>query len=272
MSGTSLDGVDAVLADCTHAPPKSLAHAYRAFPDELRASLAALCTTGPDEIERSGVAARDLVHLYAAVVDDVLQRRGVARSAVRAIGAHGQTVRHRPQLGFSVQLNAPALLAELSGIDVVADFRSRDIAAGGHGAPLASLFHIAAFSGPLPRAVVNVGGISNLTGLPKAGSDEDVVGLRYRSRQPVARPLGAQTLCNAIRSRRCDCGVGPRRSTAARCLARRAILCRAAAKEQRTRALLPAVARARAAESRPRTGDGARHLDPPHRHCDRTRG
>ena len=85
----------------------------------------------------------------------------VTRSAVRAIGAHGQTVRHRPHLGFSVQLNAPALLAELSGIDVVADFRSRDIAAGGHGAPLASLFHIAAFTGPLPRAVVNVGGISN---------------------------------------------------------------------------------------------------------------
>ena len=176
MSGTSLDGVDAVLADCTHAPPKSVAHAYRTFPDELRASLTALCTTGQNEIERSGIAARDLAHLYAAVVDDVLQVAGVARSAVRAIGAHGQTVRHRPQLGFSVQLNAPALLAELTGIDVVADFRSRDIAAGGHGAPLASLFHIAAFSGPLPRAVVNVGGISNLTGLPKAGKDEDVVG------------------------------------------------------------------------------------------------
>ncbi|MEO8186492.1 MAG: anhydro-N-acetylmuramic acid kinase [Burkholderiaceae bacterium] len=176
MSGTSLDGVDAVLADCTHAPPKSLVHAYRAFPDELRASLTALCTTGLDEVERCGVAAGDLVRLYAAVVDDVLQMAGVARSAVRAIGAHGQTVRHRPQLGFSVQLNAPALLAELSGIDVVADFRSRDIAAGGHGAPLASLFHIAAFSGPQPRAVVNVGGICNLTGLPKAGKDGDVVG------------------------------------------------------------------------------------------------
>ena len=176
MSGTSLDGVDAVLADCTRAPPKSLAHAYRAFPDDLRASLTALCISGPDEIERSGVAARDLVHLYAAGVDDVLRMAGVARSVVRAIGAHGQTVRHRPQLGFSVQLNAPALLAELSGIDVVADFRSRDIAAGGHGAPLASLFHIAAFSGPLPRAVVNIGGISNVTGLPKAGDDERVIG------------------------------------------------------------------------------------------------
>ncbi len=133
--------------------------------------------SGPDEIERSGVAARDLAHLYAAVSSTMFCRRAdVARSAVRAIGAHGQTVRHRPQLGFSVQLNAPALLAELSAIDVVADFRSRDIAAGGHGAPLASLFHIAAFSGASPRAVINVGGISNLTGLPKQRRRGTVVG------------------------------------------------------------------------------------------------
>ena len=272
MSGTSLDGVDAVLADCTHAPPKSLAHAYRAFPDELRASLAALCTTGPDEIERSGVAARDLVQLYAAVVDDVLQMAGVARSAVRAIGAHGQTVRHRPQLGFSVQLNAPALLAELSGIDVVADFRSRDIAAGGHGAPLASLFHIAAFSGPLPRAVVNVGGISNLTGLPKAGSDEDVVGfdigpgnllLDHWAHKHFAMPFdrdGAIAMSSRADQPLLDA------------LLAEPFFAAAAAKEQRSRALLPHVARARAAESRPRTGDGSSHLDPPHRHCDRTCG
>ena len=176
MSGTSLDGVDAVLADCGGTFPKSLAHSYRAFPAELRDSLTSLCASGPDEIERCGIAARDLAHLYASVVNDVLQSARLTHSALRAIGAHGQTIRHRPNLGFSVQLNAPALLAELSGIDVVADFRSRDLAAGGHGAPLASLFHIAAFSGPLPRAVVNVGGISNLTGLPKAGDDGVVIG------------------------------------------------------------------------------------------------
>ena len=176
MSGTSLDGVDAVLADCAHAPPKLLAHVYRPFSADLRDSLGSLCSTGPNEIERSGIAARDLAHLYAGVVEEVLQRAGVPRSEVRAIGAHGQTVRHRPLLGFSVQLNAPSLLAELSSIDVVADFRSRDIAAGGHGAPLASLFHIAAFSGELPRAVVNVGGISNLTGLPKRGDAGTVIG------------------------------------------------------------------------------------------------
>ena len=176
MSGTSVDGVDAVLADCSSAPPRSLAHAYRAFSDELRVTLIQLCSPGPDEIERCGVAARELTQVYAAAVEDVLRAAGVARSLVRAIGAHGQTVRHRPQWAFSVQLNAPSLLAELAGIDVVADFRSRDMAAGGQGAPLASQFHIAAFGGPLPRAVVNIGGISNLTGLPGAGDAAPVIG------------------------------------------------------------------------------------------------
>ena len=175
MSGTSLDGIDAVLADCSSAPPQTLAHAYRAFGADLRAELAALCTSGPDEIERAGVCALQLVRLYAAVVNDVLHAAGVAPTAVRAIGAHGQTVRHRPQHGYSVQLNAPALLAELTGIAVVADFRSRDLAAGGQGAPLASLFHLAAFRGLQPRAVVNIGGISNLTGLPGADGG-DIVG------------------------------------------------------------------------------------------------
>jgi anhydro-N-acetylmuramic acid kinase len=174
MSGTSLDGVDAVLADCSTSPPRTLAHAHRAFADDLRASLAALCTSGSDEIERAGVASRALARVYAASVDDLLSAAGVARSSVRAIGAHGQTVRHRPGLCFSIQLNAPALLAELTAIDVVADFRSRDIAAGGQGAPLAPIFHQVAFSAAAPRAVVNIGGISNLTALP--GDDAPVIG------------------------------------------------------------------------------------------------
>ena len=176
MSGTSLDGVDAVLADCSTTPPCAIAHAHRAFGADLRAALVGLCTCGPDEIERAGVAAVQLAQMYAACVADLLQKAGVARSAVRAIGAHGQTVRHRPHLGFSVQLNAPAQLAESAGIDVVADFRSRDIAAGGQGAPLASMFHVAAFSGPAPRAVINIGGISNLTGLPGHAVDGRAIG------------------------------------------------------------------------------------------------
>ena len=175
MSGTSLDGVDAVLADCSSAPPRAIAHAHRPFGNDLRAALVGLCTSGSDEIERAGVAASQLEQMYAACVEELLQKAGVAGTAVRAIGAHGQTVRHRPHLGFSVQLNAPAQLAEAAGIDVVADFRSRDIAAGGQGAPLASIFHVAAFSGQDPRAVVNIGGISNLTGLPGRNAPESRV-------------------------------------------------------------------------------------------------
>jgi len=175
MSGTSLDGVDAVLADCSASPPVTLAHRYQPFSEALRTKLAGLCASGLDEIERAGSAARELAHVYATGVDALLQTSGVARASVRAIGAHGQTVRHRPQLGFSTQLNAPAWLAELTGIDVVADFRSRDIAAGGHGAPLASLFHVAAFGVAQPRAVINLGGISNLTGLPGTRAREDEV-------------------------------------------------------------------------------------------------
>lgn len=174
MSGTSLDGIDAVLADCGPSPPRLIAHHHRPFPDALRDELASLCVPGPDEIERSGLAAQKLTQEYAQAVQQLLAGAGVARDSIRAIGAHGQTIRHRPDLGFTVQLNAPSLLAELTGIDVIADFRSRDVAAGGHGAPLVPAFHAAAFSSEAPRAVVNLGGISNLTGLP--GGAEPVIG------------------------------------------------------------------------------------------------
>lgn len=176
MSGTSLDGVDAVLADCSAATPRTLAHAYRPFAADLRSALADLCASGIDEIERAGVVSQQLVRAYAAAVTDLIGAAGVEPASVRAIGAHGQTIRHRPHLGFTSQLNAPALLVELTGIDVVADFRSRDIAAGGQGAPLASMFHVTAFSGQRPRAVVNIGGISNLTGLPGQGDKTPAIG------------------------------------------------------------------------------------------------
>jgi anhydro-N-acetylmuramic acid kinase len=165
MTGTSLDGVDAVLADCAGVPPRTLAHDHRPLPAPLRAELLALNTPGADEIHRAHLAGLDLARLYAESVAALLRTSGVQAPAVRAIGAHGQTVRHRPDLGYTVQLNAPALLAELSGIDVVADFRSRDVAAGGHGAPLVPAFHRVAFHHDEPRAVVNVGGISNITAL-----------------------------------------------------------------------------------------------------------
>ncbi|HQR76081.1 MAG TPA: anhydro-N-acetylmuramic acid kinase [Burkholderiaceae bacterium] len=171
MSGTSLDGVDAVLADCSLPTPRVLAHAYRPFPKDVRAELLALTSPGPDEIERSGAAALGLVDVYAHCVADLLQLAACTPADICAIGAHGQTIRHRPEAGYSLQLNAPARLAELTRIDVVADFRSRDLAAGGQGAPLVPAFHAAAFSAAAPRAVVNIGGVSNVSYLPDGEKD-----------------------------------------------------------------------------------------------------
>ena len=163
MTGTSLDGLEAVLASCAQGTPRTMAHVHHALPPTLRAELLGLNAPGNDEIHRSQLAAQELARCYAGAVNALLRQSGVQAREVRAIGAHGQTVRHRPDLGYTVQLNAPALLAELCGIDVVADFRSRDIAAGGQGAPLVPAFHRIVFGADKPRAVVNIGGISNIT-------------------------------------------------------------------------------------------------------------
>lgn len=175
MSGTSLDGVDGVLADFTAARPVVMAHATAPLPAALRAELLALNASGPDELHRAALAANALMRVYADVVAGLLARASVSTAAVRAVGAHGQTVRHRPRefdgTGYTLQLSQPALLAELTGIDVVADFRSRDVAAGGQGAPLAPFFHQSLFSRQGETVgVLNIGGISNITLLRSDGS------------------------------------------------------------------------------------------------------
>lgn len=164
MSGTSMDGVDGVLVRFLpgHAP-NVLGYASLPLPHALRNDLLALNSSGPDELHRAALAANSLVSVYAQVVQQLLIQHRCQPEAITAIGAHGQTVRHRPDLGFTIQLNAPALLAELTRIDVIADFRSRDIAAGGQGAPLVPPFHAAIFSAAHPRAVLNLGGIANIT-------------------------------------------------------------------------------------------------------------
>jgi anhydro-N-acetylmuramic acid kinase len=168
MSGTSLDGVDAVLADFETQPPRVLAHCSAALPAPLKEELLALNSPTGNELHRAALAANALVHIYANQVARLLEMSGAVASQVRAVGAHGQTVRHRPGefdgVGYTLQLNQPALLAELCGIDVVADFRSRDVAAGGQGAPLVPPFHQAFFGKPNQAiAVLNIGGISNIT-------------------------------------------------------------------------------------------------------------
>ncbi|MDG9929682.1 MULTISPECIES: anhydro-N-acetylmuramic acid kinase [unclassified Pseudomonas] len=163
MSGTSLDGLDiALIHQASH--PALLAHHYIPMPDTLRAELLALCSSGPDELARAAVAEQRWVELAADGIHALLRREGLSAGDIRAIGSHGQTVRHEPARGFTVQIGNPALLAELTGIDVVADFRRRDVAAGGQGAPLVPAFHEALFEREdQPRAVLNVGGFSNLS-------------------------------------------------------------------------------------------------------------
>jgi anhydro-N-acetylmuramic acid kinase len=164
MSGTSLDGVDGVLMHHEDGQWRTLAHAHRPFPPALRQALLDLNTPGEDELHRSALAAQALAVVYATVVEAVCQQAQVTPAEVQAIGAHGQTVRHRPDQGYTLQLNQPALLAELTGIDVIADFRSRDVAAGGQGAPLVPAFHQAIFGRPDETvAVLNIGGMANVS-------------------------------------------------------------------------------------------------------------
>jgi len=171
MSGTSVDGVDAVLADFGAPSLRTIAAAHVAFPASLRRELNSLQRSGPDEIHRAALAGNALMDCCAEAVDAVRAQAGLAVRSIAAIGLHGQTVRHRPDLGYTTQLANPARLAEITGITVVADFRSRDVAAGGQGAPLVPALHAALFAaGDRHRAVVNLGGIANVTDLPPGGT------------------------------------------------------------------------------------------------------
>ncbi len=168
MSGTSLDGVDGALVDFSGDRMQVQAFASQPFGADTKAELLALNTPGSNELHRAALSANALATLYASVVAQLLSHSGTPASQVRAIGAHGQTVRHRPGefdgTGYTLQLNHPALLAELTGITVVADFRSRDVAAGGQGAPLVPAFHRQVFGRAGEAvAVLNIGGISNLS-------------------------------------------------------------------------------------------------------------
>ena len=186
MSGTSLDGIDGVLlrfdTDDHHRSLHVEQHAFCPFDDLFRHQLMALNTPGDNELHSAALAGNRLARLYNQVCMQLLRQAQCSASDIVAIGAHGQTVRHRPlefdadpdnghpAVGYTLQLNNPALLAELSGIDVVADFRTRDLAAGGQGAPLVPAFHqeIFAASGRTV-AVLNIGGISNISVLKAHG-------------------------------------------------------------------------------------------------------
>ncbi len=156
-------------------------HVHQPYDARLREQLMALQSSGEDELHRAALAANAVARAYAACVDEVIAKAGVERASITALAAHGQTVRHRPRefdgVGYTAQLLNAALLAEWVGIDVVADLRSRDVAAGGQGAPLVPAFHAWVFSdrgtgGTTPtttRAVLNLGGMANLSLLHAGG-------------------------------------------------------------------------------------------------------
>ena len=173
MSGTSVDSVDAAVIALPPDGSLLKAAVHYAIPAALRAEIQALCRAGekPPSGELEGAMGVDteLGRLFAEAALAVIEQSGISKSSIRAIGSHGQTVRHRPdgRRPFSIQLANPSVIAEATGITTVADFRARDIAVGGQGAPLASAFHNAMFrSSSRNRAVVNIGGIANVTFLP----------------------------------------------------------------------------------------------------------
>jgi len=177
MSGTSLDGIDAVLVDFAEGVRLIGTHSIP-MPAGVRARLIALCQSGPDEIERMGRLDIELGELFATAALGVLASSEHRAAEIRAIGSHGQTIRHRPHgpHAFTLQIGDPNVIAERTGVTVVADFRRRDIAAGGQGAPLVPAFHAAAFSHQKRnRVILNLGGIANITVLP-AGQPEAVTG------------------------------------------------------------------------------------------------
>ena len=171
MSGTSLDGVDAVLVDFGSDQMQVVGHRHQAFAPALRAELLGLNHAGADELRRAARAGNALAREYASLVIALLTQCSADAQSLKAIGCHGQTVRHQPADGYTIQLVNGSLLAELTGMTVVCDFRSRDIAAGGEGAPLVPAFHHAMFASPgMHRVIVNIGGIANLTDLPPAAT------------------------------------------------------------------------------------------------------
>ncbi|WP_432697510.1 anhydro-N-acetylmuramic acid kinase [Marinobacterium sp. YM272] len=167
MSGTSVDAVDAVLARFDPGF-ELIATQSTPIPDALKQLILELAGGAEDSIDRLGRLDIALADLFADAANQLIDRQGIARSEIAAIGSHGQTIRHRPELGFTLQIGDPSRIAERTGIKTIADFRRRDMAAGGQGAPLVPAFHRSLFHSPdKDRVIINIGGMANLTSLPR---------------------------------------------------------------------------------------------------------
>ena len=174
MSGTSVDGIDAALVSIpANGQLALLATHQHPFPTAVRDAIQALMQPGPNEVEREGELDVQLGQLLAEAAQALLAKSGVSKTSIRAIGSHGQTIRHRPHASypFTRQIGNPSVIAESTGITTVADFRARDLAAGGEGAPLVPAFHRWHFRKPgVSRVILNIGGIANVTWLPASES------------------------------------------------------------------------------------------------------
>lgn len=173
ISGTSADGIDAALVSFDGSHPSLLAHHLHPIPVETRERLISLFTPSDLQVDLMGELDIEMGRLFAAAAQNLLEHSNVPASSIRAIGSHGQTIRHRPAgtNPFTLQIGDPNIISHMTGIDVVADFRRRDMACGGQGAPLAPLFHRAALASKTEnRVILNLGGIANITLLPLEGS------------------------------------------------------------------------------------------------------
>lgn len=170
ISGTSLDGLDLALLDFSKNSPKVAYSECATIPPDLQSELGKLCSPGPNEIERLGRADVEFGMFIGNCINRLIAKHSIDREEIRAVGSHGQTIRHRPDINhpFSMQVGAISAIAETTGITTVGDFRMADIMVGGQGAPLVPAFHHQVFSSnEYQRLIINLGGISNLTVLPK---------------------------------------------------------------------------------------------------------
>lgn len=168
MSGTSIDGIDIALLDMTSGFPKTLDFFTQPYTCELSDKLHQLCAPQNNEVYTLGEADIEVAHAFSFAVERMLDKHSLTSKNITAIGSHGQTVRHHPgaKFPFTLQIGDANTIAVNTGIDVVADFRRKDIALGGQGAPLVPAFHQAVFAEKKSRAIINIGGIANITWLP----------------------------------------------------------------------------------------------------------
>lgn len=175
MSGTSVDGVDAVLARFEPEFEIVASHST-SISAELRRRILDMAGGKDESIDKLGILDRDLADLFADAANNLIDAHQIPRHTITAIGSHGQTLRHRPSLGFTLQSGDPSRIAEQTGVTTIADFRRRDLAAGGQGAPLVPAFHRALFQkSGTDRVIINIGGMANLTSLP-GDTEQPVIG------------------------------------------------------------------------------------------------